>query len=518
MSSIGGELEMERSYANNSNDKRIAKNTLIMYGRMLLVTLITLFTVRIALKALGVEDYGIYNVVAGLVTFTSFIGASMQIATLRFYAFAIGEKSLSKQNAIFNLSFLIYLIIVVLVIVLAETVGLWFLKNEMIIPVNRFNAALWLFQFAIFSFVVSMLSIPFSSMIIAHEHMGVYAVISLIECVLKLSILFLIALFSYDKLFIYGLLMLVVTLIKEGIGIVYCRKKYEECFFQFTWDKELFKSIYSYSGWTLFGTLANVAYNQGNNILINVFFGPVANAARAIAFQVSNTMTMFSSNFFTVISPQIIKSYAEEDYSYMMRLFYLSSKFSYCLLLVIFLPLLLETQYILNLWLGNVSEYMLVFTRLTLIASFIMAMHSPITTVVQAIGAVKKYHVIVESVILLSLPLSYLCFKLGYSVESTFYISIVVFIIAHGLRTLVLKNVIRFSLKEYLKKFILPVSLITIIPSAITIYFYYLLPYGFIRFIIIIPVSMLLVSVCSFLFGFNRNEKQQIINMIKKRL
>jgi O-antigen/teichoic acid export membrane protein len=484
---------------------------------MLLVTFITLFTVRIALKTLGIEDYGIYNVVAGLVLCISFISNSMQTATLRFYSYAIGENDSNKQNAIFNISLLIYLIIVILVIVLAETVGLWFLKNKMIVPDSRFNAALWTYQFSIISFIITILSIPFSSMIIAHENMRLYAVISLTDCILKLFILFPIMLISYDKLFMYGLLMLGVTILKESISIIYCKRKYEECFFRFSWDKDLFQSVFSYSGWSLFGMLAGVANNQGNNILINVFFGLAANTARTIAFQISAAMSMFSYNFFTVIRPPLIKSYAEKDYDYMMRLFYLSSKFSYCLLFAIFLPLILETEYILNLWLDDVSEYMVIFTRLTLVSSLILSMNSPITTIIQATGEVKKYFSIVESATLLSLPLTYLFFKAGYPVESTFYVSIGVFAVAHVLRVWVLKRAIKFSLREYFRKFIFPMAIITILSFIISLYIYTLFPYGFYRFIIILPISVVVTSVCSFLFGFGKKEKQQLFTLLKKK-
>jgi O-antigen/teichoic acid export membrane protein len=483
---------------------------------MLLVTFITLFTVRIALKTLGIEDYGIYNVVAGVVTLMAFISNSMQTATLRFYSCAIGEKDPDKQNAVFNTSLLIYLIIAIAVVVLAETAGLWFLKNKIVIPGSRFNAALWIYQFAILSFVITILSIPFSSMVIAHENMKLYAMISLVDCILKLLILFPIMIIPYDRLFMYGLLLLAATVLKESISIIYCKRKYEECFFRFSWNKDLFNSIFSYSGWSLLGTIAGIAHNQGNNILINIFFGPAANAARAIAFQVSGAMTTFSYNLFTVIRPPLIKSYAEKNYNYMMKLFYLSSKFSYCLSFVIFLPLLLETEYILNLWLDNVSEYMVVFTRLTLISSLILSMHSPLTTLVQATGKVKKYFITVESATLLSLPLTYLFFKLDYSAETTFYISIFAFTVAHILRVLVLKSVIEFSLKEYFRKFIFQISVITVLSFIISFYLYSLFSYGFYRFIIVLPLSVLAASACSFLFGFNKKEKQLLSSFLKR--
>jgi len=488
-----------------------------MYIRMLLVMAITLVTVRFVLKALGVEDYGIYNVVAGLVTSMSFISSSMQMATQRFFAYAIGEKNEEKQKVLFNLSLLIYAVIVIVVLILAETVGLWFLTHKMVIPESRMVAALWIYHFAILSFVITMLTTPFAAMIIAHEDMGVYALVSLTDCILKLLILIPLAFLPYDKLIFYGLFILLVTVVKEGINIWYSRKSYIECRFKKVWDKKQFNSMLSYSGWTMFGTVAGVGYNQGNNILINMFFGPIANAAQAVAFQISNALNMFSSNFFTVLRPPLIKSYAEGNYDYMMRLFYMSGKITFCLLLLIFFPLIMNTEYILTLWLGKVSDYMVSFTQLTLIATVILAQHQPITTIIQATGAVKRYHAIVETILLLCVPLTYLFFKLGYAVQWTFYISITLFVIAHTIRLLVLRTVIQFSIKEYCIKFLLPVTAIVCLSVIVVYTTNTLLPNGMFGFILSCIISVLTVSVCSFTMAFNKQEKLQIIKMIKRK-
>ena len=433
---------MTENKSNISNNKRIAKNALIMYIRMLLVMAITLITVRFVLKALGIEDYGIYNVLAGLVTSMSFVSMSMQMATQRFYAYALGEKNDDNSKLYFNLSLLIYVILVIVIIILAETVGLWFLYNKMVIPESRFVAALWIYHFALLSFVITMFATPFSAMIIAHEDMGVFTLISLTDCILKFAILLPLLFISGDKLIIYGILLLCVAVIKGCINIFYCKKHYSECKFAKIWDKNQFKLILSYSGWTMFGTSAAVAYNQGNNILINLFFGLIANAAQAIAFQIKLALDMFASNFFTVIRPSLIKSYAEGNYEYMMRLFYASAKITFCLLLLIFFPLIFNTEYILNIWLDEVNTYMITFTRLCLIISVVLSMHYPITTIIQATGKVKRYHVIVETFTLLILPITYVFFKSGYSVVWAFYNSIIMFVIAHIIRLLVLRSVI----------------------------------------------------------------------------
>ena len=326
----------------NENTKKIAINTLIMFVRMLLVMALTLYTVRITLKVIGVQDYGIYSVVAGFVSMLAVISGTMETASQRFFSFAIGEKRRNDINQIFSQSILIYLLISAGIVLLGETVGLWFLNKHLQIPESRIIVANWIYQLAVFSIVVSMISIPFSSLTIAHENMGFFALISLIDSFLKLFVVFAITMFSSDKLIVYGVLSLLVVGVKLFIYILWCRYKYnDECKYKFNKNGTLFKSMISYSGWTLFGTVAGVANNQGNNMLINIFFGPIANAAQAVAYQVSNAVSSFANNLFVVIRPPMIKSYAEENIPYMMYLFYLSSRLSYFLMFLIFLPLFL---------------------------------------------------------------------------------------------------------------------------------------------------------------------------------
>lgn len=500
------------------NSKRIAINTLIMYARMLFVMVITLYTVRVLLRVLGIEDYGIYNVVVGFVSMLAVVSNTMETATQRYYSFAIGKNEKNGTNHVFCLSISIYILICIVVVLFAETVGLWFVNKQLKVPSNRIFATNWIYQFAIFSFAFSMISIPFSSLVIAHEDMSVYATISVLDCILKLLIVYAISLFSSDNLITYGILSLLVIITKVLIFIIWCRIRYIECHYRLYWNRQLFKSMISYSGWTLFGAAAGVANNQGNNVLINIFFGPVANAARSVAFQVSNAITAFCSNLFVVIRPPMVKSYAEKNIDYMMRLFYLSSKFIYFLLYLLFLPIFLETEYILHIWLGETGKYMVIFTRLTLVYSLILAQHNPITTIIQATGRVKIYFSIVESVTLLSLPLSYLFFKIGYSAESTFYISIIVFLFAHILRLYILRIVITFSMKEYLNKFIIPALLVSVISSIMPVFFYFNMGFGYKRFLIIIFTSIISVTISSFIIGLNKSERNRLYKDVHKQL
>jgi len=489
-----------------------------MYGRMLFVMVLSLYTVQFLLRVLGIEDYGIYDVVAGLVSMLAMISGTMETATQRYFSFAIGENKKDDIKHIFSLSISIYLLISLLIVILGETIGLWFVNSHLQIPVNRIIAANWIYQFALFSIIISMLIVPYSSLIIAYENMGLFSIITMIDSVLKLAIVYSISIFNADKLIIYGGLGLFIVIIKLIIFIYFSRAKYVECRYTFYWDSKLFKSMLSYSGWTLFGVTAGVANNQGNNILINIFFGPAANAARGIAFQVSNVISSFCNNLFVVMRPPMIKSYAEKNNTYMMYLFYLSSRLSFFLMLLIFLPLFIETELILKLWLGQINENMIIFTRLTLIYTLILAQHNPITTIMQATGRVKIYFSIVESTTLLSLPLTYLFFKLGYPVVSTFYVSIIVFFLAHFLRLYILQMVIKFSMKEYFKKFVFPIILVSILSVIMPLFIYFHMQYGIVRLLVIILSSSFSILILIYFIGIDKSERNKLVEIALKTL
>lgn len=422
---------------------------------------VSLYTVRIVLRVLGAEDYGIYNVVAGVVTMLSFLSQTMASSTQRFYAYEIGRNGWQRLSDVFSISMNMYLLISAATLLIGETLGLWFINTYLVIPAERMAAANWIYQFSLVSFIATMLSIPYSAAIIAREDMSAYALISIADCLLKLAGAFAIGFIAFDRLFAYGMVMMIAVCIVSILYMLYGRVRYSECRYKRTKDKALFKSLASFWGWNLFGSFAGVMNSQGNNILINIFFGPLVNAARGIAFNIGNAVNAFCNNFYMAMRPPLIKSYACGDHEYMMRLFYFSNKFVYYLLLLLCLPLIVEMEYVLQIWLGEVTEYMVVFSQLTLVYSFIAALQNPVTTLVHATGRIKKYSILVESVILLSLPLSYVAFRVGAGPVSTFWITIAVFIIAHMVRLLILKELIPFSILEYVRKFILPAFLVT---------------------------------------------------------
>jgi O-antigen/teichoic acid export membrane protein len=353
------------------NNKRIAKNTLLLYVRMLVMMLVSLYTVRVILNTLGSVDYGIYNVVGGIIAMFSFLSSTLASASQRFFAFELGRRNYNQLQKTFSMSILIYGMLAVLILVVAEIIGIWFINNLLTIPKERIDAANWVYQFAILSFMATIIRIPYQATIIAHERMHVFAYISIVEVSLKLLIVFLLVIIPFDKLKLYAILYFLVTLTVTTIFNVYCRKKFVECKFIFHWNTALFKMIASYSGWNMFETSSKIISSQGGNILLGMFFSPIVNAARGIAHQVSVTMNHFVLNFMTATRPQIIKYHAQGDNRNMFDLAIRSSKFCFYLMFVISSPVLLETKYILTLWLHDVPTNTIIFKKLIIITILI---------------------------------------------------------------------------------------------------------------------------------------------------
>lgn len=500
---------------NTDNQKRILKNSLFLYVRMLFVMIVTLFSVRIVLRNLEIVDYGIYTAIGGLVLSLSFLSNVLSSASQRFFSYELGLGNYERLSKIFNTIFLSYLIIVSLIVLLAETLGLWFLRTKMSIPDDRMDAAYWVFQFSLFSFVVSILTNPYMALLIAHENMNVYAYVGILDVILKLFVACVLMWVTVDKLKLYSLLMFVVSCVTGLVYVCICRRRFRKMRLELLWDKSLFKSVFSYSSWTLFGTAAGVLNNQGVNVLLNVFFGPVVNSAYAVGHQVGNAVSSFSSSFYTAVRPQLTKSYAAKDTVYMNQLFYFSSKTIFSLLFLIVLPLTLEAEFILHLWLGTVREYMVIFVRLILVSTMLISLSNPITTIAQASGHVKNYHGIVDGFTLMTMPLSYIVLKIGYPPVSVFYVSIGVFAIAHILRLVVLKRIVEFSYRKYLVQFVIPAIVIVIVSTAISGYIQSLFTNNVWRFISVGAVSTISTFIGSFFFLFDEEEKGIIRSFVR---
>lgn len=502
----------------SENNKRIAKNTLMLYFRMLLIMGVSLYTVRIVLNTLGAVDYGLYNVVGGVVVMFSFLSNTMASASQRFFAFELGRKNYDQLKKTFSMTMTIYGIIAVLILILAETVGLWFLNSQLTIPEDRMEAANWVYQFTIFSFMMTMLKVPYNASIIAHERMKVFAYISIIEAILKLLIVYFLVLFSYDKLKLYAILMFGVTAFIALVYRTYCKCQFQECNYQYYWEKPLFKELIGYSGWNIIGASSAILSNQGINILLNIFFGPVVNAARAIAFQVSGVVTQFATNFFTAVNPQITKYYAAGEKDKMKTLVFQSSKFSFFLLLILSMPILLETNFLLTLWLDNIPKYVIIFTRLVIITAVINSLSNSLITSALATGKIKQYQLVVGGILLLNLPISYVFFKFGAPPETAMIIALGITVVSIFARLWMLKGMIGLLIKEYIRSVFFPVTIVTVMAYSIPIFIVYTIDDGWFRFFIVGFSDLISCGLAIYFTGLTRNEKQYLIKIIRDRV
>lgn len=499
-------------------NKRIARNTLMLYFRQILILLTSLYTVRIVLQALGAEDYGIYNVVAGTVTMFGFLSSSMATASQRFFSFEMGQGNAEKLQRIFSLMFIIYVILAIFIFAAAETVGLWFLKNKLVIPEERLKAAFWIYQFTILSFIITILTTPYMAAIIAHENMKIYAYAGIAEAALKFAVALSLKFLPFDKLTIYGFLLMLVTSINTAVYRFYCAARYPECRLIFVWDKEKVKEIISYSSWNLFGSSVGIIKNQVLNILLNVFFNPIVNAARSISIQVNNAVNSFANNFTTAMRPQIIKQYAAGNYENAAGLVFSGCKYTFFLMFIFSMPLILEMDYVLKIWLSNPPELAAIFTRLALIDAVITSISYQIMTLAQATGKIKLYQSLVGGILLLNLPISYIVLKLGAPAYSVMIVTIIISCLATIARLLILKRLTPFSLTKFFIKSLLPMfsaaSAACIFPAII----HFTMPENFVRFCTVVLIAVFTTILCIFAIGLSHSERIGILEFIKKKI
>lgn len=495
------------SIQSSSNNKRIAKNTLLLYFRMLFMMAVALFTSRVVLNTLGVEDYGIYNVVGGVVAMFGFINGSMSSATQRYITFALGKGDKDRLSTVFSTTLQIHTLIAVIIVLLGETVGLWFLYNKMQIPADRMDAAFWVLQCSIVSTVVMILSVPYNADIVAHEKMSAFAYISILEVVLKLAVVYLLVVFSFDKLILYAFLILAIQVLIRFCYSIYCNRHFEETKYRHVWDKALFKEMTGFAGWSLFGNLAAVLFGQGLNMLLNVFFGPVVNAARAVAVQVQSAIQQFVGNFQMALNPQITKTYAKGELSEMHKLMYRSARFSFFLLFFLSLPVLFETNYILTVWLKTVPENTVVFLRIMICTSLIYAIANPLIIANQATGKVRKYQAVCGTILLLILPVSYACLKLGCPAYTVFIVHFVMESVAQLARMIMLRPLIGIRIRDYISYIYRPVLIVAVASLVLPALVYYNMTDGLLRFLCVGMTCVLSVSLASYALGLSTNER-----------
>lgn len=504
--------------SHQENNKRIAKNTIVLYVRMIFVLLVALYTSRVLLDVLGVEDYGVYNVVGGVVTMLGFFNGAMVSSTQRFFSFAIGQEDVEQLNRNYSTILLIQGGLALLVILLAETIGLWFVMTYLVIPPERMSAALWVYHFAVFSFVLSMLQVPFTALIITHERMNVYALISIGDVALKLLLVLALPYLPFDKLISYAVLLFCVALITCSAYVLYCkvRLRYVRVIKRF--DRNLFRVLLSYMGWNLWGNSAAVIMGQGINILLNIFFGPAVNAARAIAYQVQGALSQLVFNFHLSLNPSIVKSYSRSDICYMHSLIYKGARLSYLLIFIISLPLLLELPYFMGLWLKEVPDHVITFTRMTIIYIGIDSVTLVLMTGAQASGRIKDYMLSVSALQITALPACYISFRLGAPPEAAFYVPIAIAIASILVRLIVISPLIHLSPLLFVKKVVLAVLIVTVISSTLCVLIKYYCDSMGVSPLVSAFLYMIITSIVIYYLGLEKPERDFLTQKIRDLL
>ena len=505
---------------NDSNNLRIAKNSLFLYFRLLLTVAISLYTSRVFLQTLGIVDFGIYSLVGGLIGMFSFLSLALSSSTSRFLTFELGSFNSEKLAKTFKSAITIHIGLAIVIFILAETIGLWLLEYKLVIPEDRIFAARVVYQISILISIVMVLRIPYNAALIAHEKMSIYAYIGIAEAFLKLLILYPLVVFGdFDKLILYSVLMFLVTIIILSTYIYYCSRSFVECRFKLSGDKQIMKTMLSYCSWEIFGNFSVVARGHGINIILNLFFGVIINAATAIATQVQNAVSGFSSSFLVAVQPQIIKLYASGNIKELQKLIFATSKFSFLLLSIISLPLLIENQFLLNIWLNNVPEYAIIFCQLCIINNMISIIFRPIILSVHATGKVKRVNLINGVIYLLVVPISYFMLKTGFSPVVPFIINILLLILGSFSNLIILREYIpEFSIFKFCKEVLSVCFLIVLISSIIPISIYCNMEPGFIRFILVSLTSVITISISTYSIAMNNETRNKLKIFIFSKL
>lgn len=500
------------------NNKRIAKNTMLLYIRMFFTMAVGFYTSRVVLNALGVVDFGIYNVVGGIVGMLAVLNGSMAGATQRWITIALGKGDEDNLKKVFSVGLTAQAIIALIVLLLTETIGLWYLYNYAVIPPERMEVSFWVFQISVLTMTFDIMNVPFIGAIMAHEKMGAFALFSITDVIMKLLICVVLYITVLDKLFIYASLIFLAFVINFIFMQIYCHRKFIEARIKFGWDKIMYKEMWSLAFWTISGNLAFVGYSQGLTLLINMFFGPAMNAAAGVANQAGNIVNQFSANFQVAMNPQITKNYATENYAEMNKLVFRSAKFSYFLMLLFAIPLFFEANLLLKLWLKNVPDHSVNFLRIGLFLSMFIAVRNPLVVSAMANGRIKKYQFVVNGILLMVCPISYLFLKFGAIPETTSIVFLCVMIIAVFASAFMLKEMTQLNFNDFVQQVIYKIVLVTILSFIIPAFIFYSLDEGFIRLIILTLISTLLTSILIYFWGLSASEKEFSVSMTKNIL
>ena len=499
------------------NKKRIAKNTVLLYGRMLFNMAVVFYTSRILLNILGVEDYGVYNVVGGVVALFSFLNGTLGGATSRFITFDLGKGNLEDLSKTFSAAFICHLIIGGIVVILAESIGLYLLTHKMIIPEESRTAAMWVFHFSVASAFLTMTQVPYNASIIAHEKMNAFAYIGITDTLLKLGVVLTLKyIFEDNRLFLYGFFIFYETFLITLCYRLYCRKSFVECKLRLSYDSVRTKRLFAYAGWDFIGGLTGIAQGQGLNVLLNMFFGPAVNAARAISVQVNGAVSQFSNNFMMAVRPQIIKAYANNQIKEMMDLVYSSAKYGCIMALFLVLPLMAETHYVLELWLRNVPAYVETFCKIILVVSLINVWRNPFVAALHATGNIKLANVLCGTILVLTLPISYVALKKGAGPNSVFWITLVTTGIVLIVDLINLKRFLPISLVRHFKQVIMPCILVSAIVALTLFFMQNMMSESFVRLVLITVTSSIELGLISYVFVVDKETRKKINQRIRK--
>lgn len=504
---------------NTSSNKRIAKNSLFLGIRMVIVLLISLYTTRVVLQVLGVVDYGVYNVVCGFVLMFSFLNSSMSNGIQRFFNFEYGKNGEAGANRVYCTSIYIQSLLALLVVVAVEIVGLWYLHNKMVIPDDRMVAAEWIFQFAVFMLVIGIMQAPYMAAVIANERMDFYAVISVLETVLRLCVVFLLTSINVDKLIAYGILTTLVCFLIGASYYTYCKRNFKEITFHKGLDKNMFRQMLDFSGWNLIGTFSNMMRDQGINLILNFFFGPVVNAARGVAMHVNGGVYGLVMSILTPVRPQVVQSYAKGDNERVMNLTYTISKFSLYFLLLLALPLCVEIDFILKIWLGdNIPQHTQAFVILILLTSAILIPTSAQSTLVHATGKMRNFQVIGGIVKVLSVPVAFFLLQYGYEPEWALILVLLFDLIGLIVGMFILRTLMPFKIWEYTKKVFFPIIPVTAFALLSSWQTHHFIGNEMMRFIMVVLVSTLVISLMVYLVGMTKDEKALALQLVKGKI
>lgn len=501
---------------NISNNKRIAKNTLLLYFRMFITMAVGLFTSRVVLNVLGVSDYGIYNVVGGVITMASFLNSAMVASTQRFISFELGKGNTIRLNRVFCTSINIHATIALISVILGETVGLWFVNTQLNLPEERMFAVNWVYQCSILTFVFTVISVPYNACIVAHEKMKVYAYISIFEVLMKLVIVYALLISPIDKLVLYAILLAFVAIIVRFLYSVYCHKKFDACKYRFIFDRDLSKQMFSFAGWSVLGNMGLSFKDQISNIILNLFFGPTVNAARGLGIHVSSLINTFSTNFGMALNPQITKQYAVGNLHESQKLVYVGARLTFFLLSVISIPVIINIDYLLKLWLGIVPEYTSAFMVLSILACLLYSLSGTITTAIQATGNIKWFQIGVSVIMLSELPVAYILLKLGYKPYFVMFPTILTYTIAVFFRFFLLRWMIpSYKLHTYLFDVVLRCILLFSISWSISQFIANNFTDNLFNLLITSFSSFIVTVLLVFIFGLKNNERRMLIQKVK---